>query len=358
MRWTLKTILSCLALGGLVTAGPLAQGLSTHGGCGCHNQHQSEGGVPIVGFPVLLPGAGGTDSCLACHATGNGAVLSPSPSLPSPEIGGGNFAFLLELNINDAPGGLMNPIAGNHAGHNVVTTTYGIQQDPDHVVAPGGTFPASELACTSCHDPHAEGSFRMLRGAGPVHDGIYNFTQPAPQAEGIPLTGSESQGSHTAYQDGWSLWCSNCHGMYHQAGNPPFEHPVNQALSMQHRDAYDRYRGEVDPTGGDAATAYLPEVPYEDSTVTPSTTSGPPASSRISCMSCHRAHATSAPEATRWDKTVLYLEEDGVVSGSYRIPNPYPGATQRALCIKCHVSETRTHGTGQACLECHGQSGL
>jgi hypothetical protein len=56
----------------------------------------------------------------------------------------------------------------------------------------------------------------------------------------------------------------------------------------------------------------------------------------VMCLSCHRAHATSAPGAGRWDFNVSLLAEDGVESGSYPIPDPYMSASQGTLCTKCH----------------------
>ena len=61
------------------------------------------------------------------------------------------------------------------------------------------------------------------------------------------------------------------------------------------------------------------------------------------CASCHRAHASSAVSAGRWDFSVTFLFEDGDESGSYEIPNPYPavGNSQRSLCNKCHAQDPR-----------------
>jgi hypothetical protein len=59
-------------------------------------------------------------------------------------------------------------------------------------------------------------------------------------------------------------------------------------------------------------------------------------------MSCHRSHATSAPNAGRWDFNILGMATDGVISGSYRIPNPYDGG-QRSLCNKCHSKDEFDH---------------
>ena len=84
------------------------------------------------------------------------------------------------------------------------------------------------------------------------------------------------------------------------------------------------------------ATAYLAAVPFEDAANTTTSTAGPTAASQISCITCHRAHATSAPDAGRWDFNVTFLHEDGVESGSYQIPDPYNDLNQRSLCNKCH----------------------
>jgi len=324
------------------------------GTCGCHNMHESENGFAVQTGPRLIRQSSATELCLSCHATQNGAVLSPIPTAPSAEIGAGNFTFLLEDNINDAVSGLSNPILGSHAGHSVIAAAYGLDEDFYHPTAPGGSYPASEMGCTSCHDPHGGGNYRMLWGAGPTESGRHTFTNPAPIADGIALAGSESANSHTAYQGNWSRWCANCHGLYHSNGKGSFQHPVDQSLSGTQIDSYNKYRGEADPNGGDVTSAYLPQVPYEDPGMTTTSTSGPIGSGRITCLTCHRAHATSAPSSMRWDTNVLYINDDGQVSGSYPLPNPYPGPNQRSLCIKCHSDYARTHGTTQPCLECHG----
>ena len=60
--------------------------------------------------------------------------------------------------------------------------------------------------------------------------------------------------------------------------------------------------------------------------------------SRMMCLSCHRAHASSAPYAGRWDFNIQTWADEGMLSGSYPIPNPYPivGPDQGQLCEKCH----------------------
>lgn len=329
------------------------------GSCGgCHVLHESEDGTLVPAGADLLRAETSTDTCLLCHSSGPHSVFGASVFLPGPEVGGGDFVFLLEDQINDAHNGAMRPIAGEAAGHSIVAPGAGLVADSRWLNSPGGNFPVADLGCTSCHDPHGSASFRMLNGAGPIQDGFFSFTHGAPAGEGIDASASiasESRDLHTAYRDGWSLWCGNCHGPdYHGAGGASsFVHPVDEPLGSTAATWYGAFAGDLDATGGDPLKAYLAEVPFEDPLATPTSAEGPAATSRINCMTCHRAHATSGPASGRWDFHVDSLGDDGVVSGSYAIPNPYLDPNQRQLCVKCH--DTGGHDRGHSCMQCHGR---
>jgi hypothetical protein len=310
---------------------------------GCHTMHNSEDGRPNVGStgqapggnPYLLKYGTASDMCLSCHATGHGAQWGTNPLAPPPEKGAGNFCFLSEDNINDGRNGGSSPILGYKSGHSIVALTKNAVADPTLSTAPGGTYPSSAMGCTSCHDPHGRQTFRLLYGAGPVEAGHAIFTNPAPDAEGISIedTLRESATNHTAYKGGMSAWCANCHGQFHNDGAT--RHPSGRAIGGGIAQAYDLYNGTNATTPGTHATAYQPAVPFEDAACTISSTEGPTSNSEVSCITCHRAHATSAPNAGRWDFNVTWLSADGVNSGSYAIPNPYT-RDQRSLCNKCH----------------------
>ena len=328
---------------------------------GCHTMHNSQDGDVVDpdtpgGSPMLLKNGDVVEVCLTCHANDFGSVLGGMPTSPPPERGGGNFVFLLEDNINDGAGGASNPIPGHEAGHSIVSAGWGMAVDPVNTSAPGGSYPSSRLTCISCHDPHGNQEFRMLRGRGVEEGTGYAFNFDAPQALGIDLTvGSETRTNHTAYQSGWTDWCANCHGMYHKGqSSQGFDHPVDKKLGGSERNSYNDYNGPTDPTGGSFATAYIPETPIEDASITISSTFGATSNSRVSCMTCHRAHATSAPKSTRWDPNVATLGLDGIESGSYPLPNPYTDPSQRPLCVKCHYQESTEHGQNRACMDCHG----
>jgi len=307
---------------------------------GCHVIHDSVDGSPLApgrenGFQLMAQSP--SDLCLSCHATNNGSVLALNPLFPSPEKGAGNFSFLLENNLNDAVDGRIAPIPGFAAGHNLAAPGFGLNPDPRFVVAPGGTFRSEDLGCTSCHDPHGSSSFRMLNGVGEIQGGIATFVAPAPRAIGIGIKSDrERLDNHTAYLEGMSRWCGNCHGRYHDEGFSEFEHPIDEPLETEIVNRYNRYDGEDNPDDGRRSLAYLPDVPFEDFSSTTDGRSGPVSSSQIMCLSCHRAHATSAPGAGRWDFNISLLSEDGVQSGSWPIPDPYNSPNQGSLCRKCH----------------------
>lgn len=329
----------------------------------CHTMHNSQNGMPVNPAPdnnYLLVWNSATDLCLSCHATDNGSVWANGALTPAAEQGSGNFIFNSAANINDAPNGLTYPLVGSHGIHNCAAPSQNAGPDPIHATAPGGSFPSSSLGCTSCHDPHGNENFRMLRGAGPLPGGETTFIYDAPLGEGIPLIGAgESRTLHTAYQSGWTNWCANCHGLFHEEAVTGFAHPVDEHFDTEIISSYAHYEGSGNPTGGDPLTSYLPQVPFEDPGMMTTTTSGPTMSSRISCITCHRAHGSSAVDLGRWDFRVNNMRLDGFPSGSYPISSPFGiGTIERQLCNKCHEPDTRTHGMTQACIECHREEVL
>ncbi|HUV29884.1 MAG TPA: hypothetical protein VMY05_02150 [Acidobacteriota bacterium] len=313
---------------------------------GCHTMHNSEDGAFVDpdspdGNAWLLMDETPSDVCLSCHATSRGAVFGDDPLAPPNVVGGGNFVFLLEDNLNDGHGGATEPISGDAAGHNVDAPSKGVGADATLLSSPGGGFPSSELGCSSCHDPHGNTNFRLLYGVGVIQDGLFTFTEAAPVAEGLSInSGVEANDSHTAYKSGMSAWCGNCHGDFHAPPGSKMVHPTDRALGGSIATNYNLYNGTVDLTGGAQATAYLAAVPFEDGANTTTSTAGPSSgSSRVMCLTCHRAHGSSAPNAGRWDFNMTLLEEDGLESGSYAIPDPYASPNQRSLCNKCHVKD-------------------
>ncbi|GAB4375980.1 MAG: cytochrome c [Acidobacteriota bacterium] len=351
-----------LGLGALALAA--APALAFHDGgvahCnGCHTMHAgpSNPADNPNGNEFLLKESTPTDTCLRCHDDRLGNVFgggdSDDPLNPGTLYGGGQFVFLLEDNINDGHNGASNPILGEKAGHSIISEDKGLAADSVNSTAPGGTYLSSYLHCTSCHDPHGQGGhFRLLYGndGNPNVDSTsqaagypYDFTAAPPDAVGIPVFGGgESNSNHTAYNAGMSDWCATCHGDYHTGGGASgFKHPTGEPLGSTIAANYNLYEGTGTYTG-DGTDAYLAMVPFEDPTVTTDYVGAASGTSQVMCLTCHRAHASSAPQAGRWDFNITIWDEEGVESGSYVIPNPYAataGGHQRSLCNKCHAKD-------------------
>ena len=308
---------------------------------GCHTMHNSENGALVDadapdGNPYLLKDATATDLCLSCHATSRGAVWTGTPMTPSLRPGG-DFSFLAEDNLNDGRNGNLPAyfIPGAYGGHNVIAPSKNSGADPVLTHSPGGNYPSSAMSCTSCHDPHGNEHFRLLYGTGHVEAGNATFLNPAPVAVSQSYNTNEANNAHTAYNSGMSAWCANCHGQYHD-NSTQLIHPSGEAMGGSIAAIYNQYNGTGDQNGGNAATSYLALVPFEDPANTTTSTTGPTASSQVSCITCHRVHASSAPNIGRWDFNLTLWEEEGVLSGSYAIVNPYNDPSQRDLCNKCH----------------------
>jgi len=325
----------------------------------CHVMHGSQDGqaVPAVGLTgeTLLVGGTASDTCLRCHADAGqfagGLGFGP----------GGDFYWLTRT-WTWLVGGVPVSSRGEAHGHNVVAPAHGLAADGVRTVAPGGSFPSAQLGCTSCHDPHGRPAFRLLYGAGegPLVDGArFLFGAPAPLARGngmvtlggAPAAGDETDSRHTIYKSGFSEWCGNCHGLYHDEGPQGFSHPSGEQLEAGRANQYNRYVSAEDPLGGTVATSYWGLVPFEAPAVDlaaadpAASTSGPAASDRVSCLSCHRAHATPFRAAGRWDFDAALIADSHPATGdagatASDIARKYYGytfvPTEGTLCRKCH----------------------
>ncbi|MDH3404370.1 MAG: hypothetical protein OEP45_12180, partial [Acidobacteriota bacterium] len=127
---------------------------------GCHTMHNSYEGEPVDpdspdGNPWLLVDATPSDTCLGCHSSANssrGVFDGDCSAGHSLEKGAGNYIFLTCPDLRESTRGAVIP--GERAGHNLDAPGHGLVTDTTHISAPGGTFPALLMGCTSCHDPH------------------------------------------------------------------------------------------------------------------------------------------------------------------------------------------------------------
>lgn len=378
---TFRTTLAVIAATLLAASAAEAFHRGGVGSCdGCHGQHQgpTNSDTPTTGA-FLLIGGDASSTCLRCHAThGEGATELSTDG--SAFTAGGDFYWLKKtFGWND--GSVRKSVPGDRHGHNVVAVDFNLSPDAKLTTAPGGTFSAARLSCTSCHDPHgrptktgtspiassgsygaaaqsgqAVGTYRMLRGAG---SGATPFVFGAPVAVAPAGNAPETDRNHVAYGSGMSEWCSNCHaallntnpkaGRMHPAG-------AGAKFSPQTLANYNEYV-RTGNLSGSQADAYSALVPFETgtkdvTTLNPASRSGPDGESNVMCLSCHRAHASAFASIGRWDVGATFLSDshpkiaDEGASASDAANSYYGrdlrqefGPYQRSLCNKCHARD-------------------
>ena len=376
------------------------------GACeGCHGFSGADSNAALVG-----PDASST--CLRCHASANPQnyqiATDPAPAngaAPKAMTPGGDFAYLKKnYSWTNANGGAGSSPGERH-GHNIVAAAYGYVGDSTFHVSPGGSYPAESLSCISCHDPH--GNYRLLDdygtigtdvkpigesgsyGAGPTPDqavGSYRllagngyqtmaathvFVNDPPIAV-APKNYNRSEAitdTRVAYGKGVSKWCANCHEAFLQRGSTSHLHPSDTELGSI-AGVYNIYVNSGD-LSGIQASAYTSLVPFQTAEFTDpqqlvmevTSTAGPDPNDRVTCLSCHRAHASGWDSIGRWNTKGTFITVageypgiDGSVEGregdnstgklraEYKAAmynrEPAKFATfQRQLCNKCHAGD-------------------
>lgn len=394
---------------------------------GCHSMHSS----PSAAIGFLLVGATQTETCLECHQghgdTGPSSYHISSASdmgsgPPLQRTPGGDFAWLQKTySWGTGTGDIEH---GYTHGHNIIAPSKGYNVDPENATAPGGgSFPAAQLACNSCHDPHGKyrrnaagtisttggaiwasgsypgtgneprtvgtenlsvGVYRLLAGMGYAKDGV---TFPGNPAAKVPSTynrteastqtrvayGRATTGGHVA----WGTWCATCHPNMHSVTGGGYTHPTDIALGGDVAGNYQAYVKSGDMTGA-ATASYLSIVPFITNSAdytalgalavnNDTQLAGPGANDQVSCLSCHRTHASAWPHMLRFSYGYEFVTKNGeyVATDNPDFPNwgsrrfaqaqgrtiadmtaGYYGraasrwsAYQRVLCNKCHAKD-------------------
>jgi hypothetical protein len=386
---------------------------------GCHSMH-----APAAGGSFLLVGTDPSSACMTCHRAADTSANSYHIATAKSSFGpgetpvertpGGDFAWLLKnyTYTGGSEDGAMH-------GHNVVAADFGYVTDPTNTTSPGGgNYTSSNLGCQSCHDPHsparrlsngtyatgltmgqatapiiasgsynnsplpqagqAVGVYRLLRGLGAQIDGV---TFPNSVAIAVaPSTYNQSEATNmvrVAYgasgDNTWGNWCGTCHNKMHTGGE--MSHPVDESLGPEIANNYNAYIASGDLSGnGQTFTSLVPFIEATGDIATlqshaknnNSFMNGPGSSDKVSCLSCHRAHASGMVYGLRFDIEYEFMTKGGDYIGS---DNPLVGTTgrgplqsrgrtiaewkasyydrpathfasyQRVLCNKCHAKD-------------------
>jgi hypothetical protein len=172
----------------------------------------------------------------------------------------------------------------------------------------------------------------------------------------------------------WGNWCGTCHGSFNSTSKT-LHHPIDVALGTEIANKYNSYVSSGIMTGT-AATAYSSINPFAEATEdygilqthaknNNSYLSGPTSTDAVTCLSCHRAHASGFDDMLRfyytWEFTTFggnYPGLDNAAMTSSRKPTQAGGRNMadfaaayydrpsskfgpysRSLCNKCHAQD-------------------
>lgn len=406
-------------------SGGVAECIGCHTMHGKVTLNETDGKIPKAAGEFLLFGTDVGSTCLNCHNQPDTAPSSYHISTDDSKLGagispvertpGGDFAWLKKTYNYTLRGSAMTEEGATH-GHNIQAADYGYTV-VDGTSSPGGSYPSAQLTCNSCHDPH--GKYRRLNdgtvantGAPIRASGSYNGTANEPDATtavgvyrllagsgyakktgvspafpGVPAAKApstynqrEDTAAHqvrvaygiltTTGHATWSDWCQTCHAQMHPTSGSV--HPVDQNLGSTVAGVYNSYVKTGDMTG-DGTAAYTSLVPFMQAGTyadlaakannNGSVLTGPTSSDQVSCLSCHRAHASGWEFMLRWNPGYEFLTQGGayITNGTTDNPNSglqmgrtgaemlasyydRPASTffatyQRSLCNKCHAKD-------------------
>jgi predicted CXXCH cytochrome family protein len=387
---------------------------------GCHSMHSSAPGASF-----LLVGTDQSSTCLTCHEhagdTGpssyhiSTATADFINGVPIQKTPGGDFAWVKKdftyMDNTVTPAVQVTEFGRQH-GHNVVAVDKGYAADTSNTTAPGGTFVSAGLACNSCHDAHGQqrrlssgaiaktGEPIVKSGSYPGGDpvsgqavGVYRllaglgYSKGTATYSGVPVAKvpssynrkENSTQTRVAYGSAagagtveWGAWCQTCHTSM-QLHGATASHPVDQGLGSTVANIYKAYVKSGDQSNVDATKGFLSLVPFVEASNNyvalgshafnnDTYLAGPTSSDKVSCISCHRAHASGWLHGLRFDLEYefmvvnsQYIGSDNPVMTSTRGPLQWRGRTmaqteaayydrpastwasyQRVLCNKCH----------------------
>ena len=213
----------------------------------------------------------------------------------------------------------------------------------------------------------------MLAGAGYSKEGVTFTGVPAAVAPESYNRSEATSQTRVAYghatgggRETWARWCATCHPQSLTTG-----HAADIALAATHRSNYVSYVKTGDLTGT-SASSYSSLVPFVENTgdyaslaahakSNDSALGGPQSGDLVSCLTCHRAHATGWQHMMRWDADADFLTSDGIWPGIDTTPGEPQNARgrtaaetraayydrpatvfagyQRTLCNKCHARD-------------------
>jgi predicted CXXCH cytochrome family protein len=331
----------------------------------CHRIHTGQN-------EYLLKEAGTIEEfCYSCHGTGGaGSDLAvqegtfyggTTPGFPyggktaSDNVGlrGGGFEEARinttdpsnSLNPNPSPPtvtiGILatkQPVVSNHAIDGTAGTMWG-----NGAIDSGPGLANATLECTSCHDPHGNGNYRILRTV-PTGSGGAGFAIPDTYPKSAtdyttgnylnlyfggatpavtPVPGAATPAPGISILADTANWCAQCHTRYLAArrGTLPSPGPGTPAPGDSRWDS-----------GDDIFTFRHTSAGWGRSA-----TNGNASWNNRACITCHASHGSNSQMTGAYSSTIEYP------GGATPAPGDPRGAMlkmdNRGICRKCHANE-------------------
>ena len=286
-----------------------------------------------------------TDACAACHRThtagGSRLLISPSPAFCT--TCHGSTGLGADTNVEDGVylardpqtenpdegvagrglrgGGFLNAQMDTDEDGNTtslaVTSAHDSNTDimwGNGAIGSGAGTSGVTVDCVSCHDPHGNSNYRILRSI-PLYSnaaGSVNVPDVAPTVYTIASsTGNYSGENYGAIATDLSQWCSQCHTRYHASMGSGHTYSGDNIFSYRH------------PTD------------------------------MVSCVKCHVAHGTTATMTGAAGQNVLF--PDGSSAASDNARSSLLRLDERKVCYSCHVNATTGAVSGGECQSCHNE---
>ena len=270
----------------------------------CHRIHTGqneyllkEAGT-LEGFCYSCHGNGGPGSDLAVqegkyYGYGSGPPYGEKATFGA--LRGGGFETAL-INTDDPTPDVIGTLATGEATqswHTIDGTTAGTLWG-NGALGTAGAGPSYALDCASCHDPHGNGQYRILRPIPTSSGAAAASVTDQPNPKNYGASNYLYMGADVSLKQ-ISLWCATCHTRYRATSITPTA------------DTIYKYRHRSD------------------------------GSSNRACIACHASHGTNALMTGAYSSTVEW--PGGGVGTTDNNNSRLLKMNNRGICIKCHIDK-------------------
>ncbi|MEI7743909.1 MAG: cytochrome c3 family protein [Chloroflexota bacterium] len=290
----------------------------------CHRAHQTAGAS-------LTAAASERSLCLTCHGSSAlGSILNVSDGVLAGTNSGSRASGFVNALMDTSWVGnpVARPVTSSHMTDGVTGTMWGSGD-----IGSGPGQPGVALGCTSCHDPHGNGNYRILRPLPEGAAGTGTISVPDEAVKSYAVTSTADRYFGQVYMDGnyeaqlaLNRWCATCHTR--------FDAPGLDAAHVASGDSIYTYRHRtraVDPASGNCDACHLTATGEGDAVNILGISS---ATAHVPlCENCHVAHG-SAAQMSQGVATVA--QPDGTLPAPGTVDSTLLRLDGRGVCRACH----------------------